>query len=153
MIRKILIMTAICAGLAACGGGSTKQTAESVRENGVEVLCFHGRQRCATCVAIERETKAVIDERFADAVASGALELRVIDIAQAENEAIADKYEITWSSLVVVGYGNGSEQAENLTEFAFANARSNPDAFRRGLTDKINEFLEAYGVAASNSGE
>ena len=135
-------MAALCIGLAACGGGNTQQSVAPTRENGVEVLCFHGKQRCATCVAIERETKAVIDGQFADAVADGALELRIIDITQPENEAIADKYEITWSSLVVVKYTDGEEQAENLTTFAFANARNNPETFRTELADKLQKLLE-----------
>ena len=133
---------ALCIGLAACGGGNAKQSAVPTRENGVEVLCFHGKQRCATCVAIERETKAVIEEQFADAVADGALEMRIIDITQPENEAIADKYEITWSSLVVVKYTDGKEQAENLTKFAFANARTNPETFRAELSEKLKKLLE-----------
>ena len=135
-------MAALCIGLAACGGGNTKQTAAPIRENGVEVLYFHGKQRCATCVAIERETKTVIDGQFADAVADGALEMRIIDITQPENEAIADKYEITWSSLVIVKYKDGKEQAENLTKFAFANARNNPETFRAELSEKLKQMLE-----------
>ena len=138
----MFMMAALCIGLAACGGGNTKQSAAPARENGVEVLCFHGKQRCATCVAIERETKAVIDGQFADAVADGALEMRIIDITQPENEAIAEKYEITWSSLVVVKYTDGEEQAENLTTFAFANARNNPETFRSELTGKLRKLLE-----------
>ena len=138
----MLMMAALCIGLAACGGGNTKQSAAPTRENGVEVLYFHGKQRCATCVAIERETKTVIDGQFADAVADGALEMRIIDITQPENEALADKYEITWSSLVVVKYADGSEQAENLTKFAFANARNNPETFRSELTERLNKLLE-----------
>ena len=138
----MLMMAALCIGLAACGGGNTKQSAAPTRENGVEVLYFHGKQRCATCVAIERETKTVIDGQFADAVADGALEMRIIDITQPENEAIADKYEITWSSLVVVKYADGSEQAENITMFAFANARNNPETFRSELTEKLRKLLE-----------
>ena len=141
-MKKMLMMAALCIGLAACSGGNTKQTANSTRENGVEVLYFHGKQRCATCVAIERETKAVVNEQFADAVADGALEMRIIDITQPENEAIADKYEITWSSLVVVKYKDGKEQAENLTKFAFANARNNPEMFRAELSEKLEQMLE-----------
>ena len=129
-------------GLTACGDGKTKHVADPARENGVEVLYFHGKQRCATCVAIERETKVVIDGQFADAVADEALEMRIIDITQPENEAIADKYEVTWSSLVVVRYKDGKEQAENLTKFAFANARNNPETFRAELSEKLNKLLE-----------
>ena len=56
-------------------------------------------------------------------------------------------------SPVIVKYENGNEQAENLTEFAFANARNRPETFRRGLTEKINEGLDTHGVAANNRGE
>ena len=141
-MKKMLMMAALCIGLVSCDGGNAKQCAAPTRENGVEVLCFHGKQRCATCVAIERETKAVIDGQFADAAADGALEMRIIDITQPENEAIADKYEITWSSLVVVKYKDGKEQVENLTTFAFANARNNPETFRSELTEKLRKLLE-----------
>lgn len=135
-------MLALCMGLTACQNGDAKKNELESQEDGVEVLYFHGKQRCATCVAIERETKAVVDGQFADAVESGALDMRVIDITKPENEAIADKYEITWSSLVVVKREGGEEQAENLTKFAFANARSKPEVFRSELAAKISEWLK-----------
>ena len=142
MIKKILMMAVLCIGLAACSAGSAKQQAATVQKDGVEVLYFHGKQRCATCMAIEQEAKAVVSGQFADAVKGGKLIFRVIDITKAENEAIADKYEITWSSLVVVQHKGGKEQAENLTKFAFANARSKPDVFRGELAKKINGWLK-----------
>lgn len=139
-MKRILIVAALCIGLAACGG--IRSDVVPARENGVEVLCFHGKQRCSTCEAIERETKAVIDAQFADAVTDGVLEMRIVDISRPENEALADKYEVSWTSLVVVKYTDGREQAENLTNFAFANARTNPEAFRAGLARKLQKMLE-----------
>lgn len=135
-------MLVLCMGLTACQNGDAKKNELESQKDGVEVLYFHGKQRCATCVAIERETKAVVDGQFADAVESGALDMRVIDITKPENEAIADKYEITWSSLVVVKREGGEEQAENLTKFAFANARSKPEVFRSELAAKISGWLK-----------
>ena len=93
-------------------------------------------------MAIEKEAKTVVNGQFANAVKSGKLKFRIIDITKAENEAIANKYEITWSSLVVVKHKGGKEQAENMTKFAFANARSKPDVFRSELTKKINGLLK-----------
>ena len=141
MIRKILMMAVLCIGLTACSADNAKQQAATTQKEGVEVLYFHGKKRCATCMAIERETKAVVNGQFADAVKSGKLKFRIIDITKAENEATADKYEITWSALVVVRHNGSTEQAENLTQFAFANARSKPKAFRSELTAKINGLL------------
>lgn len=136
----MLIMLSV--SLIACNNKEAQQTAATPKENGVEVIYFHGKQRCATCVAIERETEAVINEQFADAVNSGALEYRIIDITKTENEPIADRYKVSWSSLVLVKYTDGEEESENLTQFAFGNARNNPELFRKQLTEKINQLLQ-----------
>ena len=143
-MKRVLTFVVVSLMVLACGGraNTEEQKQGETERDHVEVLYFHGKQRCATCVAIERETTAVIEGQFADAVKSGAVEFRVIDIAKAENEAIADKYEITWSSLVIVKYKDGKEKVENLTPFAFANARSNPDVFRKALTEKIDQSLK-----------
>ena len=143
-MKRVLTFVVVSLMVLACGGhaNAEKQKQGETERDHVEVLYFHGKQRCATCVAIERETMAVIEGQFADAVKNGAVEFRVIDIAKAENEAIADKYEIMWSSLVIVKYKDGKEKVENLTPFAFANARSNPDAFRKALTKKIDQSLK-----------
>ena len=139
-MKHLLILLALMIGLTACAADAQKK--EDTPKDGVEVLYFHGKQRCATCQAIEKETKALIDSQFADAVKSGKVRFRVVDITKSENEALADKYEITWSSLVIVKYNNGKETAENLTQFAFANARSNPAQFKKELAAKINQMLK-----------
>ena len=139
-MKLSLILLALMIGLTACAVDAQKN--EDTPKDGVEVLYFHGKQRCATCQAIEKETKSLIDAQFADAVKSGKVRFRVVDITKAENEALADKYEITWSSLVIVKYNNGKETSENLTQFAFANARSNPAQFKKELAAKINRMLK-----------
>lgn len=140
LIKHLLIMVALVTGLGACEANSQRN--DDTPEDGVEVLYFHGRQRCATCQAIENETKDLIDSQFADEVKSEKVRYRIVDITKAENEALADKYEITWSSLVLVKYNDGKEISENLTKFAFASARNNPAQFKKELAEKINKLLE-----------
>lgn len=142
MKKVIFLMLALCLGLTVGYGSNAKESKSTSQKDVVEVLYFHGKQRCATCMAIEKEAKTVVNGKFANAVKSGKLKFRIIDITKAENEAIANKYEITWSSLVVVKHKGGKEQAENMTKFAFANARSKPDVFRSELTKKINGLLK-----------
>jgi hypothetical protein len=113
----------------------------SVAKDFVEVLYFHGKQRCVTCRSIEKNTKDLLDAKFADKMKQGKIVLRVIDISQRENEAIAEKYQITWSSLVLVRHKGGKEQAENVTEMAFANSRTRPDKFKADLEQRINNML------------
>ncbi len=141
-MKKTLLMMALSLGLFACGNDNAnggKQMGGKPNANVVEVLYFHGKQRCPTCRAIEKEAEDVVCTTFADEVRKGTLVFRSLDID--ENEALADKYQVTWSSLVIVDYGEGKENAENMTKFAFSNARKSPSVFRSGLAGKIREML------------
>lgn len=142
-MKKIVILMTLCLGLLACGNGNSKaqkgNDADNTKDR-IEVLYFHGKQRCATCMAIEQRAKETLEEQFADELKNGTVVFRVIDISQPENEALADKYEVTWSSLFVCRWKAGRETPENLTEFAFGNARTAPEAFKSGLAARIREL-------------
>ena len=148
-MKKICFLC-FCLGLllAACGGNARKESpvADAQEEvavsDGVEVLYFHGKQRCATCIAIEKGTQEVMEKDLADAVRKGEVKFRTIDISREENEAVAEKYEVTWSSLFVVKHKDGVETVENLTKFAFGNARKSPEVFKAGVVKTVREMLE-----------
>lgn len=138
-MKKILILL-LFVGFAACGPSPKNRVAAQVtRTEGVEVLSFHARKRCPTCTAIERLTRETIETRFATQLADGALALRVVDIGA--QEALADEYGVTWSSLLVVRRKDGRETVDDLTSFAFANARTNPEKFKAELEARIERLL------------
>ena len=142
-MNKVLLMCALLLGISACGKVRAEGDGIAVdkgKKSVVEVLYFYGKQRCATCIAIEKGTKEVMETKYAEELKSGELVFRSVDIQK--EEALADKYEVSWSSLIIVDYDkNGDEHAQNLTEFAFANARRAPERFRADLTKKISELL------------
>lgn len=143
MTRNFLLGT-LALLLAACGSRATNNAnneAEQKEKDRVEVLYFHGKQRCATCIAIEKIAAETVETLFADEVKKGTLVFRSVDISAPENEQLADAYEVTWSSLFISRWQNGKETRENLTEFAFGNARMAPDTFRSGLAKKITNAL------------
>lgn len=118
-------------------------TVEAAKEGSVvEVLYFHGKQRCATCVAIENETKALMSGELASLVEEGKVVMKVIDITTDEGKAIANKYKVSYSSLFVVVKNGDKEKAEDLTRFAFANARNNPEEYREELKNMIMKSLK-----------
>lgn len=149
-MKKIILAVAVCLGLTACGGNATKmdnavkveQLQPQETKDRVEVLYFHGKQRCATCMAIEKNAKEAIETQFADELKNGTVVFKTIDISKAENEKIAEKYEVSWSSLFISKWVDGKETYENLTEYAFANARTSPDSFKNGIIEKINRLLK-----------
>ena len=59
-----------------------------------------------------------------------------------EGEKIADQYEVTWSSLFVNRWKDGQEQRNNMTEFAFSKATSDPEGFKAGLKEKIEILMK-----------
>ena len=143
MNYKVIILATITMLFVACGHKSTteKNTEIDNPRNGVEVLYFHGKQRCVTCKAIEQLTLEVLEANFADELKDGTIVFRSIDLSQPENEAIADKYEVTWSSLFVNKWLNGVEIKTNMTDFGFSYAKNQPEVFKKGLKEKLDQIL------------
>jgi len=149
-MNKLILVLTICFGLAACGGNGAKkggtakveQAQSQETKDRVEILYFHGKQRCATCMAIEKNAKEAIEMQFADELKKGTVVFKTIDISKPENEKIAEKYEVTWSSLFISKWKDGKETYENLTEYAFANARKAPDTFKNGVIEKVKVSLK-----------
>jgi len=117
-------------------------TAQPKNNSYVEVLYFHGKQRCVTCIAIEKYTKKVISSDFAKLVKSGKVRYKEVDISTPAGEKLADKYHVSWSSLYVNGWKNGKEKRTDLTRYAFENARTNTPAFKQELKKTINANLK-----------
>lgn len=142
-MKKVFLMVALCVGMVACGNGNAKNESEAekqVKKDVVEVLYFHSKQRCATCMAIEKNTKELVESAFAEKLNNGELVFKSVNIT--EEETLADKYEVSWSSLIIVDYDkNGKEESTNMTEFAFGNARTNPESFKKGVAEQINTML------------
>ncbi|WP_455621957.1 nitrophenyl compound nitroreductase subunit ArsF family protein [Parabacteroides sp.] len=144
-MNKLILVLAICLGLTACGSNGTnksdtakvEQTQPQETKDRVEILYFHGKKRCATCMAIEKNAQEAIEAQFADELKNGTVVFKTLDISKAENEKIAEKYEVTWSSLFISKWKDGKETYENLTEYAFANARTSPDTFKNGVIEKV----------------
>lgn len=140
-LRIVVMALCMIVGVVSFAQGKSTQAAKAANGNVVEVMYFHGKQRCVTCMAIEKLTKEVVEKDFAKEVKQGKVRYREIDISTDEGEKIADRYEVTWSSLFVNQWKGKKETRNNMTKFGFANARKDPDAFKAGLRNKINELL------------
>lgn len=103
----------------------------------VEVIYFHGKQRCPTCVAIENETKALMEEDLVKQVDANLVKMSVVDFSTEEGKEIAKKYKVSFSSLIIVANPGKNETVEDLTRFAFANARNNASEFKKVVKEKV----------------
>lgn len=148
----VILMTAIFASCASNQKKTDNQTVETPptstevvtahpQNEHVEILYFHGKKRCATCIAIETLTKEVLQESFATEMNEGKVAFRDIDISKKKNESITDKYEVSWSSLFVNKWNGSNEERNNMTEFGFSYAKNDPASFKDSLKTTIYEML------------
>lgn len=136
-------MSALLLGLLSCGSPTAKKTAthteqavntnQAAQAKPLQILYFHGKQRCITCNAIERLTREVVDSIGSDKIA-----MRILDISKAQNQPLAQKYEVTWSSLILEHNG----KAENLTKMGFSYAKNQPAVFKQKLNESITKIVE-----------
>ena len=108
----------------------------------VEIVYFHGKQRCITCRAIEKYAKEVVEQDFAKELKQDKVRFKVIDISTPEGETIADKYEVSWSAIFINKISNGKETKNNMTDFGFSYAKNSPQTFKKGIKEKIEELLK-----------
>lgn len=107
----------------------------------VEVLYFHGKVRCQTCNDIEASAAKVVRGSFAKELKSRQVVYRVIDFSQLKNKALARKYQVSWSSLVLVRHHAGKEKVVNLTNYAFSHI-ADKQAFQKELVRQIRGLLK-----------
>ena len=117
-------------------------TAQTKTTPKVEVIYFHGQQRCATCMAIERSTRELLEHDFSKQMKDGTVTFRTVDISTAAGEQTARKYHITWSALFVNSWKKDREIRNDMTRFAFKNARNNTKEFKQGIKNKVKELIK-----------
>ena len=114
----------------------------SANETVIEIYYFYSDHYCPSDVQIQQETRTIVESAFAKELEEGKIVLKYLNFMSPENQVVAEKFEIGWSSLIINKRGNGQEEAINMNDFAFTNVPSNPEKFKAGLEEKIRELLE-----------
>lgn len=120
------------------------ETASVLQEekSDIEVIYFYGKQRCASCKAMEKFAKEAIDSVFLDKLKDGTLTFKSVDITTPEGEMMADLFEVTASSIFIVDNTNEIPERVDMTAFGFRNARNNRQVYKQGIIDQINKFID-----------
>ena len=150
-----LLLIASCTGNKKAESFCEKQNEEAQQANQkaidekvgtVELLYFHGKQRCLTCMAIEKYSTETVAKEFQEQVDSGKLIYKIIDIDK--EEALANKYKVASSSLILITHTNQGEKVTNLTQFAFSCARKESEKFCKDLTEIIKGELSLFDTTS-----
>lgn len=93
------------------------------------VYYFHNTRRCETCMAIEKETKKVLDESFLEKVENGDIIFKLYNAENAENKNLVKELKVTGTALIVVK----GEDKFDLTSKGFMYALKQPEKLREAL--------------------
>lgn len=102
----------------------------------VTVYYFHNKRRCPTCMAIEKETKMVLqEEAFASAVEKGDIIFKSVNAEDASNKKLVKQLGVAGSALIVTK----GETKTDLTSKGFMYALKQPEKLREALRETLNK--------------
>ncbi len=113
------------------------QAAESVASNDVQVYYFHNTKRCATCNAVEDETKVALEMFYKDQMTAGTMEFTSLNLEDDNGKEMAKSLSVSGQTLLITK----GETHVNLTNEGFMNARTNPTKFHEILKTQIDKLL------------
>jgi len=107
----------------------------------VDVVYFHATQRCVTCLCFEEHINTVMERYFQDALQSGRLTYRVLDVQKSENKELARKYGAVGSQLFINVIKDGVDNITDIQEIWDWGCRSKPLEFERKIRQAIEKGL------------
>ncbi|NLX15287.1 MAG: thioredoxin family protein [Phycisphaerales bacterium] len=105
----------------------------------VMVYYMHASFRCPTCNRAESMGEELLREEFAEALQAKRLQWQAVNWQ--ENEALAQRYNVSGPMLVVVKYQDGQEVDFRRLERTLVLVNS-PDEFKNYIRPVIQELLE-----------
>ncbi len=109
------------------------KSVKKAKESTLTVYYFHTSRRCKTCMSIERVARKVVKEKFGK---DKSIVFRELNIEEEKNEALAEKYEVAGSALLIC---KGSKQ-EDLTAEAFQYGLNDPGKLPQLLIAAIDRL-------------
>jgi len=108
----------------------------------LQIIYFHAERRCPTCISIEDNTKKTLNTYFSQQLKDGVISFRVLNVEDAKNQKLVEKYQAEGSALFLTHQVNNKEVTTDFTNFAFSYSRNEPDKFISGLKAEIEKNLK-----------
>jgi hypothetical protein len=115
--------------------------AEASPVNHVTVYYFHGTFRCFTCTNMEKYAREAIEKNFKDALQSGKIEFKAVNVEKRGNEHFVKDYKLYTKSLILSLVKDGKEvKSKNLDKiWEFAH---NKQKYIDYVTSELGKFLK-----------
>lgn len=122
--------------------GYGQQAPKSPTGNKIKVMVyfFHGTHRCTGCINAEKATVSILNELYKNQQDNGIIKFQSINIEEAQNKALAEKYQVAWNMLLIVPSSNEKGKIE-LTEQAFTYG-TNPEGLKPYIKKALDPMLK-----------
>lgn len=136
-MKKIILVLAVVAAIST-GSFAFGQSSPQAK---VTAYYFHGSFRCVTCTNMEKFSREAIEAHFKDALASGKLEFKVVNVEERGNEHFVDDYKLYTKTLILSLAKDGKEvKSKNLNKIW--ELSRNKQKFMDYVTGELNEFIK-----------
>ena len=149
-MKKLIIILSSVAIFTACNNSTTKTETENtttdkstsvLKQNRLEVYCFHGTRQCETCKNMKANTKTALEKYFAAQLKDSSIVFSIIDVDDAKNAKLAEKYQASGTALMINKVVNGKDSIVDWSDFAFEKA-SDADVFIPEFKTMIETVLK-----------
>ncbi|MFH0941314.1 MAG: nitrophenyl compound nitroreductase subunit ArsF family protein [Candidatus Omnitrophota bacterium] len=143
-MKKLFLALLVVAALSSSGIilSSLVQAGENTQGAHVVAYYFHGTMRCPTCHKLEQYSKETIETNFKDALASGKLEFKVVNVEDKDNEHYSNNYQLYTKSLILSLVKDGKQikwkNLDKIWEYV-GNKQRFIDYVKGGVADFLKE--------------
>jgi hypothetical protein len=143
-LKKLFFILLAIVALGGIGLSHSSFVLAAADAKGMRVVAyyFHGTMRCPTCHKLEQYSKEAIETNFKDALASGTLEFKVVNVEEKANEHYASDYKLYTKSLVLSLVKDGKEIKWKNMDKIWENVRDKQrfvDYVKSGISDFLKE--------------
>ncbi|HOI86838.1 MAG TPA: nitrophenyl compound nitroreductase subunit ArsF family protein [Lentimicrobium sp.] len=141
MRKHILFMTLAFAGILmmSCSPKQATENADvtELPESEIMVYYFHNERRCATCEAVEAETKAALEKYYPEELKDGKIAFVSLNLEETTGAEIAGRFQIASQALIIVK----GEDLKDITSEGFLYARTAPDKLYDAVKSSVDSML------------
>ena len=119
----------------------TRTAPDTTSTANVQLIYFHATNRCVTCNAVEDQAKKLLTEQYKTQLDNGTIAFGSYNLQEEENTNLVQKYQITFSTLLLISKKNGADSVNNLTDMAFQYAKNQPDKYKELLKIELDKNL------------
>lgn len=138
-MKKLIVI--LLAAVVVISASSLAVAVEGASSAKVIAYYFHGSFRCYTCTNMEKYSKEAIEMNFKDALISGQLEFKAVNVEDRGNEHFVNDYKLYTKSLILSLVKDGKEVKSKNLDKIWELAR-NKQEFIDYVTGEVNGFIK-----------